>query len=165
MNETMENLEYVGFWPRVGASIIDTILTLLVTVSLTYLVFGSHYWADPRFVKGPMDIAINWLLPLVVWVWLWRTWQATPGKMMIGARIVDANTGQTLSIGQCLIRYFAYIPAMLFFGLGLIWIAFDPRRQGWHDKLAGSVVVRAKDRSPSSVQFESSELSRKPPSL
>jgi uncharacterized RDD family membrane protein YckC len=165
MTDATDALEYVGFWPRVGATIIDSIVIMLATIPLTFLFYGSAYWADPRFVKGPMDIAINWILPLIAWVWLWRTWQASPGKMMIGARVVDATTGQTLSIGQCLIRYFAYIPATMALALGLIWVAFDPRRQGWHDKLARSVVVRAKDRSPSSVQFKSDAPSRQPPSL
>ncbi len=150
----MDNLEYVGFWPRVGASIVDSIVVLAVTTPLTLLFYGWEYWHDPRFIKGPMDIAVNWALPFVGWIWMWRTWQATPGKMLIGARVVDAATGQTLSIRQCAIRYLGYIPAMLFFGLGVIWVAFDPRRQGWHDKLAGSVVVRAKDRPASAVQFE-----------
>jgi uncharacterized RDD family membrane protein YckC len=37
--------------------------------------------------------------------------------------------------------------------LGIIWVAFDPRKQGWHDKLAGTVVVRPKNRGPVPVKF------------
>jgi uncharacterized RDD family membrane protein YckC len=39
-------------------------------------------------------------------------------------------------------------------GLGLIWVAFDPKKQGWHDKLAGTVVIRSKNRGPEPVKFE-----------
>lgn len=72
--------------------------------------------------------------------WLYKL--ATPGKMAIGATIVDARTGRRPSAGQLVIRYFGYIVSTLPLGLGLIWVAFDSRKQGWHDKLAGTVVVR-----------------------
>jgi uncharacterized RDD family membrane protein YckC len=78
----------------------------------------------------------------VVLFWMYR--QATPGKMAISARIVDAQTGGRPSNAQLIGRYFAYYLSMLPFCLGFVWVAFDPRKQGWHDKLAGTVVVRAR---------------------
>ncbi len=62
--------------------------------------------------------------------------------MLVSAKIVDAKTGQPASTGQLIGRYFAYIVSTLPLMLGFIWIAFDPRKQGWHDKLAGTIVVR-----------------------
>ena len=73
----------------------------------------------------------------------------------IGARIVDAKTGDKPSTGQLIGRYFAYYVSVIPLFLGMVWVAFDPRKQGWHDKLAGTVVVRAKKRGPEAVRFGS----------
>jgi uncharacterized RDD family membrane protein YckC len=75
--------------------------------------------------------------------------------MAVSARVVDARTGNTLTVGQSIGRYLAYFVAMLPMFLGIIWVAFDPRKQGWHDKLAGTVVIRPKHRGPEPVRFES----------
>ena len=64
-------------------------------------------------------------------------------------KIVDAKTGNKLSVGQAIGRYFAYIPAILPLGLGLIWVGIDKKKQGWHDKLAGTVVIRSSETTPS----------------
>lgn len=52
--------------------------------------------------------------------------------------IVDVKTGNAASTGQLIGRYLAYYVSLLPFGLGFIWVAFDERKQGWHDKLAGT---------------------------
>jgi uncharacterized RDD family membrane protein YckC len=88
----------------------------------------------------------------IVLFWLYR--QATPGKMAISARIVDARTGGKPGIGQLIGRYLGYFVSTMPLFLGLIWVAFDPRKQGWHDKLAGTVVVRPRQRAPESVRFQ-----------
>jgi uncharacterized RDD family membrane protein YckC len=67
--------------------------------------------------------------------------------MAVGARIVDARTGGRPSTGQLIGRYFAYYVSILPLMLGFIWVAFDARKQGWHDKLANTVVVRATRRT------------------
>jgi uncharacterized RDD family membrane protein YckC len=67
-------------------------------------------------------------------------------------KVVDAVSGEKMSMGQAIGRYFAYIPAMLPLGLGLIWVGIDKKKQGWHDKLAGTVVIR--DTEQESVNFE-----------
>ena len=66
---------------------------------------------------------------------------ATPGKMITRIKVVDAETGNKLSTGQRIGRYLAYYPATLPLFFGLIWVAFDKRKQGWHDKLARTLVV------------------------
>jgi uncharacterized RDD family membrane protein YckC len=55
---------------------------------------------------------------------------------------VDAKTGGKPSTGQFIGRYLCYYLSSLLLGLGFIWVAFDSRKQGWHDKLAGTLVVR-----------------------
>jgi hypothetical protein len=97
---------------------------------------------------------ISWVLPAVVVVIFWLTRQATPGKMAIAARIVDAKTGGKPSTSQLLIRYVGYFVSSIPFGLGLFWVAFDARKQGWHDKMAGTVVVRKKSGTTRPVEFE-----------
>jgi len=73
----------------------------------------------------------------------WKFKSATLGKMTIGAKIVDAKTLQPLSNGQLVGRYFAYFPSILILGLGILWVRWDLRKQGLHDKLAGTVVSRS----------------------
>jgi uncharacterized RDD family membrane protein YckC len=148
-----ENLEYVGFWPRVGASIIDTLLLGFICWPIATKVYGPSYWVSTGLIKGPADFLISWVFPAVAVLLFWVYRQATPGKMAVSARIVDARTGEKPSTGQLVGRYFGYYVSIIPFFVGLIWVAFDSRKQGWHDKLAGTVVVRAKSRSPEAVKF------------
>ena len=142
MNE--QAFEYVGFWPRFGASIIDTILSLIICLPLVHMVYGSEYWMSMDFIQGPADFLITWVGPAVAVILFWMYRQATPGKMVIHAKIVDAKTGGKPSTGQLIGRYLAYYVSTIPLLLGFIWVAFDARKQGWHDKLAGTLVIRAK---------------------
>lgn len=138
-----QELEYVGFWPRVGASVIDSILQILITSPILIAIYGwSYYGPDKPLIAGPADFLVSWLLPSVAVILFWIYRQATPGKMAVSARVVDAETGEAMSVGQSIGRYLAYFVSVLPLCLGLFWVAFDPRKQGWHDKLAGTVVVR-----------------------
>ncbi|QCF27977.1 RDD family protein [Hydrocarboniclastica marina] len=148
-----DELEYVGFWPRVGASLIDTVLMGAILWPLLTAFYGDSYWTTENVVQGPMDFLLSWVFPAVAVILFWVTKQATPGKMAVSARIVDAKTGSPASTGQLIGRYFAYYVSMIPFGLGFIWVGFDARKQGWHDKLAGTVVIRKKNRGPEPVSF------------
>lgn len=137
------DVEYVGFWLRVWASLVDTALLLVVIVPLLLAAYGGDYFLAPdAALRGPLDVLLNWVFPAVAIVAFWIYRSATPGKMMIGARIVDARTGGKPTNGQLVGRYLAYFVSTLPLCLGLLWVAFDRRKQGWHDKLAGTVVVR-----------------------
>jgi len=149
-----EELEYVGFWLRVGAALIDTVLLCAILYPALTWYYGADYWLDPRLVKGPVDFLLSWVLPAIAVVLFWAYRQATPGKMAISARIVDARTGAAPTTRQLVIRYLGYYVSTLPLLLGLLWVAFDPRKQGWHDKMAGTVVVRSRHRGPVPVQFE-----------
>jgi uncharacterized RDD family membrane protein YckC len=133
---------YAGFWIRVWASLIDLVLFSLWTIPLMYMVYGPALWTNQQLIMGPADVLINWVLPSVAVIVFWKKRQATVGKMAIRARIVDARTGQAPTTRQDLIRYFGYLLSVMPLGLGYLWVAFDPRKQGFHDKLAGTVVVR-----------------------
>jgi uncharacterized RDD family membrane protein YckC len=144
-----DELEYVGFWARVGAALIDSVLLLAIITPLLYWLYGPSYFVEADAVHGLADVLLNWVLPAVAVIVFWVYRQATPGKMVIGARIVDAESAQPPSTGQLIGRYFAYYISIIPFCLGLFWVAFDARKQGWHDKLARTVVVR--DRRSSSM--------------
>ncbi len=148
-----DELEYVGFWVRLGAAIIDSVLLLTVTFPLIYIFYGEQYFISEALVQGPADILITWVLPAVIVIIFWSAKQATPGKMAFGARIVDARTGKPPSTGQQIGRYLGYFVSTIPFLLGYIWVAFDGKKQGWHDKMAGTVVVRPKNRQPQKVEF------------
>ena len=75
--------------------------------------------------------------------------------MAIGARIVDVATGRPASPAQLVVRYLGYFVASIPLFLGIIWVAFDARKQGWHDKIAGIVAVRPKVRGPAPFNFRS----------
>jgi uncharacterized RDD family membrane protein YckC len=139
-------LHYVGFWARVGASLIDTILLMMVIVPVALALVGKDYF-NPARALGSMQILLEWIFPAVAVLVFWAYRSATPGKMVINAVIVDANTLGKPSTGQFIIRYLGYFVSTIPFGLGLLWVGWDKRKQGWHDKLAGTVVIRAPGQS------------------
>lgn len=138
----IENYEYAGFWVRFSAFLIDLlIMTIVIYAPLSYI-YGAEYWNHPSYIHGFWDFVLGYVLPCVATIWLWHRFLGTPGKMALRLRIVHAETGQPMSVGQSIGRYFAYILSMLPICLGFIWIGVDGRKQGWHDKLANSVVIR-----------------------
>jgi uncharacterized RDD family membrane protein YckC len=146
--------EYAGFWARVGAALIDTVLVLVVTTPLLRLVYGSDDGNNMSLFRGPADVLISGVLPAIAVIVFWVARGATPGKMAISAQIVDARTGNKPTTGQSIGRYLGYYVSTIPLCLGLIWVAFDPKKQGWHDKLAGTVVIRRKGGSAQPVSFE-----------
>ena len=138
----MKEHQYAGFWIRTGAAIIDTLLLAAILLPILTAIYGKEYWENGASVSGPWHIVINYVLPAVVVIVFWLYKSATPGKMAVKLSIVDAKTGGEPSIGQCIGRYLAYYVSLIPLFLGIIWIAFDQRKQGWHDKLAGTLVIR-----------------------
>jgi uncharacterized RDD family membrane protein YckC len=136
--------EYVGFWARVGASLIDSILMAIILVPFARLFgVGMDIESALRF-DSPANIMVNGILPAIAVILFWMYRQATPGKMLIGAKIVDEKTLGKPSTGQLIGRYFAYYLSTIVLLLGFFWVGFDARKQGWHDKLAGTLVIKAR---------------------
>ncbi len=146
--------EYAGFWIRVWASVIDSILVVVIIYPILTAVYGFGYWESESLIQGPLDFLLSWVAPAIAVLLFWISRQATPGKLAVGAKIVDAQTGGKPTTGQLLGRYAGYYVAAIPLLLGFIWVAFDPRKQGWHDKLAGTVVVRKKAGATNAVKFE-----------
>lgn len=122
------------------ASVIDMLILLIVVVPLLLAIYGRAY-LQQMGLAGFWDFVIQVVLPAVATVLFWRYRGATPGKMAVSARIVDATTGGPPSTARLVGRYFGYIVSTLPLFLGFIWIAIDRRKQGFHDKLANTVVV------------------------
>lgn len=145
-NATSQAPRYVGFWKRVLAFLIDTLIVLTVIAAIAVAVYGREYVHLARQGQTVLfDMVVQILLPAVAAILFWRYRGATPGKMLLSARIVDAKTLGPTSTGKLVGRYFAYLVSMIPFFLGFLWIAFDKRKQGWHDKLAGTVVIYDED--------------------
>lgn len=141
-----EKPEYAGFWIRVVAAIIDSILVTAITLPFLLAIYGMDYLASEEgpFIWGPADFLISWVLPAIAIILFWMYRQATPGKMVFSCKVLDARTGNPPSKGQLIGRYLGYFISVFPLCLGLLWVAFDKKKQGWHDKLAGTVVVRTK---------------------
>ena len=123
--------EYVGFWVRLAACLIDALILWVVSVPLVFAIGFAGFWV----------FMIAAMVPALAVILFWRYCGATPGKIAFSAKIVDAQSGGRPSTGRLVARYFAYIVSGLPLFLGFVWIAIDRRKQGWHDKIAGTVVV------------------------
>ena len=153
MQQNESDLEYAGFWSRTGATLIDTLLVAIITIPLLIIVYGRSYWESSSLILGPADFFISYVFPTVLVIALWIAISKTPGKMAVGATIVDARTGGKPTTSQFLIRYLGYYVSTFPLGLGLIWVGIDARKQGWHDKMASTVVVRNKAGGTEPVRF------------
>ena len=133
---------YAGFWVRVVAALIDSLLAALILGPILWAIYGKEYFGSEALLAGPADFLLTWVLPAIAVILFWMYKSATPGKMALGLRIVDARSGNVPTTGQCIGRYFGYYVSLLPLGVGILWVAFDARKQGFHDKLAGTVVIR-----------------------
>jgi uncharacterized RDD family membrane protein YckC len=150
---THNEFVYAGFWIRFGATMLDTVLLIMLTWPPLIAIYGVEYF-DAGLVAGWADFWISWILPAAIVIVLWQWKSATPGKMAIRAIIVDSKTGAKPTMMQWIIRYIGYYVSILPLGLGYLWVAWDPRKQGWHDKMAGTIVIRHAHTGPIPVEFE-----------
>jgi len=135
--ETSENVQYAGFWIRFVALIIDGIILGIVA----RIFFGS---GSAGIEAGTMSVGYDgWqmIIPILYTILFWKYFAATPGKMALGLKIVQEN-GQNLEWKHALLRYVGYLVSGFVLCLGFIWAAFDKKKQGWHDKIAKTIVVK-----------------------
>jgi len=148
------SMVYAGFWVRVGATVIDSILILILTFPILIGIYGLEYFESEAIVYGTWDFLISWVLPAIVVITFWVYRSATPGKIIVKVKIVDADSGTKPSTGQFIGRYFGYFISMIPLMFGFVWVGFDKRKQGWHDKLASTAVIRDTKSGPPPVQYE-----------
>lgn len=132
------NVVYGGFWRRWLALLIDAVLAVLVLFPLLHLLgMSADIRGTGHLIK---DASLN--IPfMVVAALLIANYGGTPGKRLLGMRVVDADTLQPIGFVRALWRQFAYFFSFFLF-LGFIWVALSDRKRGWHDLLAGTVVIR-----------------------
>lgn len=134
-------MKYAGFWIRFLAMFIDGIILGIIG----RIFFGSQV-STGEFDSSGISAGINYtgwssLVPLLYVLLFWIFLSATPGKLALGLRIVQED-GSKLTWKKALLRYVGYIISGLVFSLGFIWAGFDKRKQGWHDKIAHTYVVK-----------------------
>lgn len=148
-HEAKQEQKYVGFWARFAASFLDWILiNILCIPAWIFLIYRAQYPSglDDSDVEGTILLySALYILAQIILLVLWFVKRASVGKMAISAKIVDAKTGKAPTKKQLIGRYFAYVLSTLPLGLGFLWIAFDSKKQGWHDKLAGTAVIYVGD--------------------
>jgi uncharacterized RDD family membrane protein YckC len=135
--------DYAGFWQRAAAFVIDWLIVIVILVPLMVVVFGVREISlDPA--EHSWDLLAFLAIAAAV-IGFWRYCGATPGKLALAVKIVDAATGQAPSTGRLVVRFLAYFVSALPFYLGFLWVAVDRRKQGWHDKIAGTVVINSEE--------------------
>jgi len=140
--------EYADFGSRLIAIIIDFAWQATFVIACFYFLLGSdvliqllHNDVDTLSSVGWQVFLLSDGLPFLLTLFFWMRYGATPGKVLADCEIVDATTGDPISFRQAVLRYLAYLISALPLGLGFLWILWDKRRQGWHDKIANTVVI------------------------
>jgi len=123
-------LGYAGFWPRGGALLADI------------LFLGGAGYGLQLAVPNVLGTALAGILPVAYFVALWGTTGQTVGMWLVGVRVVRQEGGRRLGFARSLIRLVGYLANTATCFAGFAWAAVDRRKQGWHDKMAGSYVVR-----------------------
>ncbi len=102
----------------------------------------QYFMIDGGLWRMGVEQLLQLLVVMVMYLYFWVYVSATPGKMAMALKIVDAKTLEAPSRKQLYIRFLGYLLSTLPLGLGFLWIAFDKRKQGWHDKLAHTLVIK-----------------------
>lgn len=149
---------YGGFWRRAMAFSIDKIIlffTSLLVLFIGMIALSISFLADyremlpERLEEITITFVFIYLLMTVFISMFYFTYfhgatGQTAGKMIFGLKVVQ-STGEQMTFGLAFLRWVGYIISAIIFYLGFVWIAFDPKKQGWHDKIAGTVVVRVRN--------------------
>ncbi len=145
-------VKYGGFWRRVVAYFIDSII-LSIGLAIVEGIFGFGMGMDlidvdasgqASFAAGYLGFAaFNLIAPWLYFAVLESSsWQGTLGKKALGMIVTDLD-GNRISFGRATGRYFAKILSALIMMIGFIMVAFTARKQGLHDMIAGTLVYKA----------------------
>src|SRR6202158_794856 len=124
-----------GFWIRFVAIFIDGIIVGIVNSALA-AILGLN-------TNGRSGLQL--ILGLLYYVYFWSSNSPWPGQT-IGSKLLNIRVirsdGADLTISPALIRSVGFVISAIFLLIGLIWAAFDPNKQGWHDKIADTYVIK-----------------------
>lgn len=118
------------------ALVIDPLIAIALYL-LAIGIFGS--------ISKDLGAVVAVLLPLVYIVWFLSLLRQglTPGKKLLGLQVVNHQTGEIPGFGKMFIReVIGRFISGLFLSLGYLWAIFDKNNQAWHDKIAGTVVLK-----------------------
>ncbi len=143
---------YAGFWRRFFAYVIDGLVLSLVMTPVYLVVLGIASSGQSSFSRGEMSTGTSCALTalylvLMVIVWLYSACfessgkQATLGKMAMGVKVTDLH-GNRISFGRATGRCLGKVLSGALMGIGFIMAGFTEKKQGLHDMLAGTVVLR-----------------------
>lgn len=141
-------LRFAGFWIRLGAYVIDAVLVQIgayILGALVGLVMSQGILvSDGELQLSAVQIAgggigLLWILAYYI-VFQASSWQATPGKRLLGLRIIRTD-GQKIGPGLSLGRYLSYIVSGLILGIGFLMIGWAEQKKGLHDMMCGTRVV------------------------
>ncbi len=128
--KNLTGVEYASFWRRLGGYLLDVIIIFVGTVIVSLI------------IQSALGSLISFLAAITYYVVL-NANGGTLGKRALGIRLEKAETGEDIGYPSALVRYIVAIFSGLALLLGYLWCIWDSRNQTWHDKAAGSVVVRA----------------------
>lgn len=142
-------VRYAGFWLRLGAYLVDLIIMVIIDYAI-YLAPGFVYFAivgelgsdEPAANALAIVILVLCVMASIAYpICFWRWRGQTPGKMAAGIRVVRADESP-LDWRAAVMRFLGYVVNWLTLGLLFVWVAFDDRKRGVHDRMAGTCVVR-----------------------
>lgn len=141
----VRKIPVIGFGRRLAATLIDGTILFAATFLLTIVVGLIGVFIDMYTVEKPapvdkIGIICGLILSILYYVIAWSKSGQTVAKSVLGIKVIGAD-GQPLTRGKALLRYIGYVVSAIALSLGFLWIAFDKKRQGWHDKIASSYVV------------------------
>lgn len=143
-NLTSRPYEYAGFWIRLGAGLIDLVLAI---TSFAFLLLLYRFLGGQVLLREDLDGFIGYIVIISYYTFFLSVFSSTPGKMLYGLEVEDANTHKKIKFSKASERSISYIISS-FLGLGFLWIAIDRKKhQGWHDKIAKTLVIKKKKRS------------------
>ena len=138
--------------PRLVAYLIDVLIVgavvALLAIALAIPMAGIAGAAPEETLSAPMWIFVSLIVVSSLAVsfgyfpWFWARSGSTPGMRMTGLKVVRDADGGSLSGGEALLRLVGYWISAAVFYLGFAWILIDDRHRGWHDLIAGTVVVK-----------------------
>jgi uncharacterized RDD family membrane protein YckC len=150
---------YAGFWIRLVARFVDGVIVSVPLIVLFAIfggvaaIIGSGASSSDQSTQNAVAVGFSgifilfYLVALVVvigyQVYFWGTSGSTLGMRLFHLRVVDADTGGPIGIPRAIVRWLMTIVNSWACYIGWIWVAFDPRKQGWHDKVANSVVLQS----------------------
>lgn len=130
---------YGGAGERLLAYIVDAIVVAIISAVLALVAFVLLFTA---FWLAIAPIVGFFLVSLAYFPYFWKTRGQTPGMRMFQLYVVRDRDGGPITSGQAILRLIGYWVDGAVFYLGYIWILIDSRKRGWHDLIAGTVVVK-----------------------